>query len=92
MHPTIVAALIGIIGGVVAAVCGVGGGVVMVPAFVLLLKNGSKGAVATSLAAIVLTGAMHELQEPRERTHPLESGDSVRHCGWNCWMARGRMD
>jgi uncharacterized membrane protein YfcA len=55
MHPTIVAALIGIIGGVVAAVCGVGGGVVMVPAFVLLLKMDQKGAVATSLAAIVLT-------------------------------------
>jgi len=55
MHPTLVAALIGIIGGVVAAVCGVGGGVVMVPAFVLLLKMDQKGAVATSLAAIVLT-------------------------------------
>jgi uncharacterized membrane protein YfcA len=55
MHPTIVAALIGIIGGIVAAVCGVGGGVVMVPAFVLLLKMDQKGAVATSLAAIVLT-------------------------------------
>jgi uncharacterized membrane protein YfcA len=55
MHPTIVAALIGIIGGVAAAVCGVGGGVVMVPAFVLLLKMDQKGAVATSLAAIVLT-------------------------------------
>jgi len=55
MHPTILAALIGIIGGVVAAVCGVGGGVVMVPAFVLLLKMDQKVAVATSLAAIVLT-------------------------------------
>ena len=55
MHPTVIAILIGIIGGVVAALCGVGGGVVMVPAFVLLLKMDQKGAVATSLAAIVLT-------------------------------------
>lgn len=55
MHPALVAILIGIIGGIVAAVCGVGGGVVMVPAFVLLLKMDQKGAVATSLAAIVLT-------------------------------------
>lgn len=55
MHPTVVAILIGIIGGIVAALCGVGGGVVMVPAFVLFLKMDQKGAVATSLAAIVLT-------------------------------------
>jgi hypothetical protein len=38
-----------------AALCGVGGGVVMVPAFVYFLKMGQKTAVATSLAAIVLT-------------------------------------
>jgi uncharacterized membrane protein YfcA len=55
MHPTLVAILIGVIGGVVAALCGVGGGVVMVPAFVLLLKMDQKGAVATSLAAIIFT-------------------------------------
>ncbi len=55
MHPAVIAILIGILGGVVAALCGVGGGVVMVPAFVLLLKMDQKGAVATSLAAIVLT-------------------------------------
>ena len=55
MHPTVVAILIGIIGGVVAALCGVGGGVVMVPAFVLFLKMDQKAAVATSLAAIVFT-------------------------------------
>ena len=53
MHHIVVAILIGIIGGVVAALCG--GGVVMVPAFVLLLKMDQKGAVATSLAAIVFT-------------------------------------
>jgi uncharacterized protein len=50
-----IALLIGAVGGVVAALCGVGGGVVMVPAFVFILKLGQKTAVATSLAAIVLT-------------------------------------
>jgi hypothetical protein len=55
MNPLAIAILIGIVGGAVAALCGVGGGVVMVPAFVGLLKMDQKGAVATSLAAIVLT-------------------------------------
>lgn len=50
-----VAVLIGCVAGIVAALCGVGGGVVMVPAFVYFLKMGQKAAVATSLAAIVLT-------------------------------------
>lgn len=52
---TLIAILIGAVGGVVAALCGVGGGVVMVPAFVFLLKMGQKAAVATSLAAIIFT-------------------------------------
>ena len=52
---TLIAILIGAVGGVVAALCGVGGGVVMVPACVFLLKLGQKTAVATSLAAIVFT-------------------------------------
>ncbi len=55
MHPLAIALVIGAFGGIVAALCGVGGGVVMVPAFVLVLKMGQKTAVATSLAAIVLT-------------------------------------
>ncbi len=55
MNPIIITLLIGALGGVMAALCGVGGGVVMVPAFVMLLKMGQKTAVATSLAAIVLT-------------------------------------
>jgi len=50
-----VAVLIGCVAGIVASLCGVGGGVVMVPAFVYFLKLGQKPAVATSLAAIVLT-------------------------------------
>jgi len=55
MHPTLIAVIIGAVGGVVAALCGVGGGVVMVPAFVMALKMDQKGAVATSLAAIIFT-------------------------------------
>jgi uncharacterized membrane protein YfcA len=55
MHPTLIAIIIGVVGGVVAALCGVGGGVVMVPAFVMLLKMDQKGAVATSLAAVIFT-------------------------------------
>lgn len=50
-----IAVLIGCVAGIVAALCGVGGGVVMVPAFVFFLKMTQKVAVATSLAAIVLT-------------------------------------
>lgn len=47
--------LTGAVGGVVAALCGVGGGIIMVPAFVFLFGLDQKQAVATSLAAIVLT-------------------------------------
>ena len=54
MH-LLIAIVIGCVSGIVAALCGVGGGVVMVPAFVYFLKMGQKMAVATSLAAIVLT-------------------------------------
>ena len=49
------AVLIGCLAGIVASLCGVGGGVVMVPAFVYFLKMDQKLAVATSLAAIILT-------------------------------------
>ena len=55
MKIILIAAIVGCVSGIVAALCGVGGGVVMVPAFVFLLKMGQKTAVATSLAAIVLT-------------------------------------
>jgi len=47
--------IIGAVSGVVAALCGVGGGVIMVPLFVGVLGLSQKQAVATSLAAIVLT-------------------------------------
>ena len=62
MNPTIIAVLIGAASGIVAALCGVGGGVVMVPAFVLIFKMNQKAAVATSLAAIVLTAIFTSLR------------------------------
>ena len=55
MNDPLIALVIGSFAGAVAALCGVGGGVFMVPAFVILLKMGQKTAVASSLAAIVLT-------------------------------------
>ena len=50
-----IAVLIGALSGVVAALCGVGGGIIMVPLFTAFLGLSQKQAVATSLAAIVLT-------------------------------------
>jgi uncharacterized membrane protein YfcA len=47
--------LTGAVGGVVAALCGVGGGIIMVPAFLFFFGLDQKQAVATSLAALVLT-------------------------------------
>ena len=49
------AILIGALSGVIAALCGVGGGVVMVPLFVSYLGLSQKQAIATSLAAMILT-------------------------------------
>ena len=48
---------IGIATGVISALCGVGGGIIMVPAFVLILKQPPKTAIATSLAIIIATAA-----------------------------------
>jgi uncharacterized protein len=62
MNPLLVSLLIGCLSGVVAALCGVGGGVLMVPAFVMVLKMNQKVAVATSLAAIVLTAIFTSLK------------------------------
>jgi uncharacterized membrane protein YfcA len=55
MTMTLLCVAIGLLTGVVSALCGVGGGIIMVPAFVMLLKLQQKEAVATSLAAIILT-------------------------------------
>ena len=53
---TVLACLLtGVATGVISALCGVGGGIIMVPAFVGLLGLAQKNAVATSLAAIILT-------------------------------------
>lgn len=57
-----IAILIGALSGVVAALCGVGGGIVMVPLFTMFLGLSQKQAVATSLAAIVLTALFASLK------------------------------
>jgi uncharacterized protein len=49
------AILIGGVAGLLGALCGVGGGLVMVPAFVGLLGQQHKQAVATSMAVIIVT-------------------------------------
>ena len=47
--------LIGAAAGLLGALCGIGGGIVMVPAFTLALGMDQKNAVATSMAAVVVT-------------------------------------
>jgi uncharacterized membrane protein YfcA len=54
--------LTGAVGGVVAALCGVGGGIIMVPAFVFFFGLEQKQAVATSLAAIILTALLASIK------------------------------
>jgi len=49
----LLAAVIGLCGGVTSGLFGVGGGIIMVPALVLLMHAEMKTAVATSLAVIV---------------------------------------
>lgn len=46
---------IGAAAGLLGALCGVGGGIIMVPAFTLGLQMEQKQAVATSMAAVVIT-------------------------------------
>src|SRR5262245_55951020 len=56
----VLAAVIGLVGGVTSGLFGVGGGIVMVPAMFYLLKADIKTAVGTSLVVIIptaLTGA-----------------------------------
>ena len=56
----LIAALIGLAGGVSSGLFGVGGGVVMVPAMVYLMHTNIKTAIGTSLIVIIptaLTGA-----------------------------------
>jgi uncharacterized membrane protein YfcA len=55
MKSILILLLIGAAAGLLGALCGVGGGIVMVPAFVLGLGLDQRQAVATSMAAIVIT-------------------------------------
>jgi uncharacterized membrane protein YfcA len=56
---------IGLLSGFIGALCGVGGGIIMVPTFVLGLGMDQKKAVATSMAAIVITGLVATLNHSR---------------------------
>jgi len=51
----LLAAAIGLVGGLTSGLFGVGGGIIMVPALVMLMQADMKSAVATSLAVIVPT-------------------------------------
>jgi hypothetical protein len=61
----LIAALIGLFGGVTSGLFGVGGGIVMVPAMVFLMNTNIKTAIGTSLVVIIptaLTGAFKHHQ------------------------------
>ena len=61
----LIAALIGLVGGVTSGLFGVGGGIVMVPAMVYLMHTNIKTAIGTSLVVIIptaLTGAFKHQQ------------------------------
>jgi uncharacterized protein len=55
-HDVIVAALLGLLGGVVGGMLGVGGGIVFVPALGLVLGLEQVEAEATSLLAVIAVG------------------------------------
>ena len=55
-HEVIVAALLGLAGGVVGGMLGVGGGIVFVPALALVLDLSQVDAEATSLLAVIAVG------------------------------------
>ncbi|MEN9991411.1 MAG: hypothetical protein RLZZ224_1113 [Verrucomicrobiota bacterium] len=55
MKSVLILLAIGAAAGLMGALCGVGGGIVMVPAFTLALGMDQKTAVATSMAAVVVT-------------------------------------
>ncbi len=61
----LMAALIGLVGGITSGLFGVGGGIVMVPAMVYLMQTNIKTAIGTSLVVIIptaLTGAFKHQQ------------------------------
>jgi uncharacterized protein len=55
MKSIVILLLIGATAGLLGALCGIGGGIVMVPAFTLALGMEQRQAVATSMAAVVVT-------------------------------------
>ena len=57
----LLAAFIGLVGGVTGGLFGVGGGIVMVPAMVMLMKTDMKTAVATSLVVIIPMSLMNSI-------------------------------
>ncbi len=61
----LIAALIGLVGGITSGLFGVGGGIVMVPAMVYLMQTNIKTAIGTSLVVIIptaITGAFKHQQ------------------------------
>lgn len=55
MKSILILLMIGAAAGLLGALCGIGGGIVMVPAFTLALGMEQRQAVATSMAAVVVT-------------------------------------
>ena len=58
MKSILILLFIGAAAGLLGALCGVGGGIVMVPAFTMALGMDQKHAVATSMAAVVVTAVV----------------------------------
>lgn len=76
--------LVGLAAGLLGALCGVGGGIIMVPAFTSLLKMEQKTAVATSLAAIVISSFVATIANART---PLIDWRVVLICGFSAAIA-----
>src|SRR4051794_24163836 len=70
----IVAALMGLAGGVVSGLLGVGGGILFVPALTLAASLSQVQAEATSLLAIIPVAAMGALQQWRYGNVRLRDG------------------
>jgi uncharacterized membrane protein YfcA len=51
----LLAAVVGLVGGLTSGLFGVGGGIIMVPALILWMQLDARAAIATSLAVIVPT-------------------------------------
>lgn len=65
MKFVLIAIITGLAAGLLGALCGVGGGILMVPAFVSLLGQEHKQAVATSMAVIIVTAIAATLNNSR---------------------------